>query len=262
MSQIPPTNGAAFGSQDVANATNVINEMNMDEFLKLMITELQNQDPLDPMENSEMLAQISQIREVGATDRLSDSLETMMTRQNVASATSLIGQEIEGQANDGQLARGRVERVSIVDGSPRLHVEGATSAEIEAGTGEIDPGTYRYRVVFHGLDTDGAEVSFAIDVGPVETTGTPEVDQAILLSNLPLTSDRKSIYRTDGTGTGNYYLVGQVDGNTSRYTDTRANAELPGSILGNAITAHPGGRRYTVAIENMTGVRRLPNNDG
>lgn len=261
MSRISSTSGVAFGSQDQTNMTNAFQDLSMDEFLKLMLTELQNQDPLDPMENSEMLAQISQIREVGATDRLSDSLETMMLRQNVASATSLIGQEIEGRANDGQRARGCVERVSIVDGAPRLHIEGETTAEIRSGAGAVEQGTYRYRVVFHGLDTNGGAVSFGVDVGPVETSGTPEVDQAILLSNLPPTSDPKSIYRTDASGTGDYYLVGQVDGGTSQYTDTRSNADLPGSVLVDPVTAHPGGRSYTVAIEDMTGVRRPEDND-
>ena len=47
-------------------------DTNLDDFLKLMIAELQNQDPLDPMENSEMLQQLSQMRSIGATDKLTE----------------------------------------------------------------------------------------------------------------------------------------------------------------------------------------------
>ena len=90
MSQIPSvgtsTNSASAGNDQVKS----INGLNMDHFLKLMITELQNQDPLDPLSNAEILQQIGQIREIGATEQLSDTLEAVLLSQNVSSATGHI----------------------------------------------------------------------------------------------------------------------------------------------------------------------------
>ena len=66
----------------------------MDDFLDLMIAELQNQDPLNPLENDELIAQISQIREVGATEDLTNTLNAVLLGQNISSATSLIGADV------------------------------------------------------------------------------------------------------------------------------------------------------------------------
>ena len=43
-----------------------------------MITELQNQDPLNPMDNTQMLEQINQIRQIGATDKLTSTLDSVL----------------------------------------------------------------------------------------------------------------------------------------------------------------------------------------
>jgi len=96
--------------------------LNMDDFLKLMFAELQNQDPLNPLENSEMLQQISQIREIGATQQLTDTLDAVLLGQNVASATSLIGKYVTALNDNNQNVAGVVERISITDGVPKLHV--------------------------------------------------------------------------------------------------------------------------------------------
>ena len=87
-----------------------------------MIAELQNQDPLNPMDNSQMLAQISQIREIGATDDLTKTLESVVLGQNISSASNLLGKEIRGITATGSPIFGEVDRVTIVDGVPSLHI--------------------------------------------------------------------------------------------------------------------------------------------
>ena len=60
---------------DAGSDARDLRDLDLNEFLQLMITELQNQDPLDPMDNSEILQQITQIREISATDSLQETLE-------------------------------------------------------------------------------------------------------------------------------------------------------------------------------------------
>jgi flagellar basal-body rod modification protein FlgD len=105
-----------------------LNDLNMDEFLKLMITELQNQDPLDPMDNAQLLEQLSQIRDVGATDKLTETLDTVLLGQNITTASSLIGQSVRALSDDGADVVGQVDRVTVEPGTDgavrtiRIHV--------------------------------------------------------------------------------------------------------------------------------------------
>jgi flagellar basal-body rod modification protein FlgD len=104
-----------------------LEETNLDDFLKLMIAELQNQDPLNPMENSEMLQQLSQMRSIGATDKLTETLDAVLIGQNVTTASSLIGKQISALSDEGNNVNGVVERVTVAatdEGGVRLHVGG------------------------------------------------------------------------------------------------------------------------------------------
>src|SRR5918995_4863513 len=119
MTRIPSTLNSTASQQPFASA-DAINDIDLGTFLKLMITELQNQDPLNPLDNKDMLAQISQIREVGATDKLTKTLESVLLGQNIASATNLIGADITALSDDFEPVEGVVNHVSIDKGVPKL----------------------------------------------------------------------------------------------------------------------------------------------
>ena len=112
----------ASGSNTSQKTEQALRDVNMDDFLKLMIAELQNQDPMNPMDNSQMLQQISQIREIGATDKLSDTLNAVQLGQSLSTAGALIGKQIKGLDDKNQQIEGIVDRVSIKDSKPSLHV--------------------------------------------------------------------------------------------------------------------------------------------
>ena len=112
MSRIPSM-GPITRPESDQPAENDLANVGVDTFLELMIAELQNQDPLDPIENSELVQQISQIREISATNKLTDTLDAIITGQNLASASSLIGQTVSALSDDGSSVEGLVDRVSI-----------------------------------------------------------------------------------------------------------------------------------------------------
>jgi len=97
-------------------------DLNLDTFLKLLITELQSQDPMKPMENSEILQQVSQIRAIESNMRLTSTLQSVALGQNMATASSLLGRTISGLDDQSNRVQGKVERVSVADGVARLHV--------------------------------------------------------------------------------------------------------------------------------------------
>lgn len=253
MTRIPSIGSSPATSAAARSQTDAFRGVDIDHFLKLMIAELQNQDPLNPLDNSQMLQQISQIREIGATEHLTQTLETVLLRQNVATATSLIGQQIRGLSTSGEPAQGTVQHVSIVDGQPQLHVDGATVAVPNESPGFLEEGTYHYKVVF-GRTPDGKALS--IELGPVETTGTAGVDQSVLLANLPATDGPKDIYRTDASGDGGYHFVARVDGQIIEFVDVLRDDDLPGGILTKETTPHPGRREYVIGLNSIQQIQR------
>ena len=88
-------------------------QADLDSFLQLLITELRNQDPLDPVENSELLQQVSLIRNIQATDQLVNAIHSVLASNQLATAASLIGRRVQGLADDGTEIEGIVQRVSM-----------------------------------------------------------------------------------------------------------------------------------------------------
>lgn len=232
-----------------------LNGLQVSDFFDLMIAELQNQDPLNPLENHELLQQISQIREVGATDKLTQTLEAVLLGQNIASATSLIGTEVRALTPSGKSAIGVVDRITISDGAPQLHLQTESRVEPHSGDGELEVGTYRYKVAY--LREDGQLA--AVELGPITTTGTSGLDAALRLANLPVTTGPKTVYRTDATGTGDFHLVGVIElGAVQEFVDTLASASLPSSILTQSTINTFGGGEAVVKLGDVEEVRRKP----
>ncbi len=93
-----------------------------DAFFQLLITELQNQDPLDPLDNTQLLQQVATIRQVGVSLQLTQTLQALMRSQRIASAASLLGRQVRGLSEQGQEVTGTVQRVTIEGEKVLLHV--------------------------------------------------------------------------------------------------------------------------------------------
>src|SRR3989304_5720857 len=160
MSQIPSLAGASANGT-ASGEHNTLNDLYLDVFLKLLITEMQNQDPLNPMDNSEMLAQINQIREIGSTDKLTKTLDSVLLGQNITSSTNLIGKDVKAISDDNQHVSGTVTRVSIEGGKPKLQLDLNLKAESSIEPGGLGKGQYGYRVVWQNENgnLEGIELS-------------------------------------------------------------------------------------------------------
>ena len=117
----PPTNTQASST---GNSNEPLRGLDMDQFLKLMITELQNQDPLNPMDNAQILQQISQIREIQASDQMRDTLQSVLLGQNLASASGMLNKQVTGLTDSGDEVQGTVTRVSVADNKVSLTIDG------------------------------------------------------------------------------------------------------------------------------------------
>lgn len=115
MTSIPGANSSASsGAAGTGKTTgNDFRDVNLDDFLGLLITEMQNQDPLNPMDNSQLLTQISQIREIGSTNQLTETLSTLAVGQGLTMASGLIGKSVSALDDEAKPVNGVVDRVSV-----------------------------------------------------------------------------------------------------------------------------------------------------
>src|SRR3954468_7768065 len=139
---IAPTTNSSTSGQSSATGVGGINDIDMNTFLKLMITELQQQDPMNPLDNKDMLNQIAQIRAVGASDQLTKTLNSVLLGQNITSATNLIGADISALTDNGTAITGIVNRVSIDKGVPKIHLENTPGVTPSTADGNVEAGTY------------------------------------------------------------------------------------------------------------------------
>lgn len=129
MSTGPVNNVVREAAQFSDGAKEGLRGLEIGDFVNLIIAELQNQDPLNPLDNAEMLNQLSQIREIDSTTKLSETLDSVLLGQNLSMASSLIGKNVEALAtddfgNNAERITGRVDRALIEDGKIRLRVDG------------------------------------------------------------------------------------------------------------------------------------------
>jgi len=129
----------AVQGQQGAQAPNhdAFQDLNLDTFIKLLVTELQNQDPMSPMDNAQILQQVSQIRAIESNTRLTSTLEAVLLGQNVSTASSLLGRTISGLDDGSNPVTGKVDKVSVAEGKATLHV-GDKTVSLK-NVGEIFP---------------------------------------------------------------------------------------------------------------------------
>ena len=84
-------------------------------FMKLLITELQNQDPLSPVQSQDMLNQLAMMRNLQANIELADALESITSNQQLSTAAAFIGKQITGKDLDQNEVDGVVDRAFLRD---------------------------------------------------------------------------------------------------------------------------------------------------
>ena len=132
------TSGAS-GSQSIV--TN--DSLGKDDFLKLLVAQMQNQDPLNPTDNKESIAQLAQFSSLEqmnniatSLDALKTSLTTSFQQSSLTQGAAMIGKWVSGVDTDGKTAMaGTVEAVKWLDGDPKLQIRKAdgTLADLEMG---------------------------------------------------------------------------------------------------------------------------------
>jgi flagellar basal-body rod modification protein FlgD len=112
------------------------------DFMTLFITQMQHQDPLEPMDSTEMASQLAQFSSMEATLQMSDNLEKLLgyqVSQNNLQLLTLIGKEVQGTGNTMGVVAGQVSttQYTLADVADSCRVEIYDSAGRLADTVEL-----------------------------------------------------------------------------------------------------------------------------
>lgn len=126
--------GSSTGKTAGQVITNAVNQtMGKDDFLKLLTAELRNQDPTQPLENKDFIAQLAQFSSLEQMNNVSTSMSNLseiMTnfsqQSTLTQGAAMIGKWVSGIDADGKtMIEGTVEAVKWLDGDPKLQIRKA-----------------------------------------------------------------------------------------------------------------------------------------
>lgn len=175
-----------------------------DDFLLLLTTQLQNQDPLSPMDTNEFTQQLVAFTEVEQSIKTNDRLEELIALQlgnQITNATGYIGRNVEAESDFLSLADGEATLTYGLTASAErttIQIQDESGSVVRTITGETGPGLHRldwdgtdddggqlpdgvYRAVVTAVDGDDAPISVATGtVGRV--TGVEIFDGQVVLA--------------------------------------------------------------------------------
>ena len=209
-------------SSSQATKSGKVLTQNFDTFLKLLTAQLQNQDPLEPMDAAQFTQQLVQYSGVEQGIYTNKNLETLIALQQsggMGSAVNYIGREVEVQNNQAALSGGQAQwtyTLPAVAESVQLVVRDANGKAVYSGSGPLTAGDHT--IAWDGKLASGADAPEG--VYSLEVTAKSK-DGATLTSPVTLSG------RVTGVEMVNGAVVLDVGGVKLKLTDVEAVREIP-----------------------------------
>jgi flagellar basal-body rod modification protein FlgD len=105
-----------------------------DDFLKILVGQLKNQDPMNPKGDTEFIGQMTQFSQLEQQTNTAASTDDIAARLAHTSALGLIGRTVSYVDAEGETQTGKVEQVDTVDGKASLTVNGTSGIDAGAVT--------------------------------------------------------------------------------------------------------------------------------
>lgn len=125
---------AAVSNTTAATSTSVSDgkkaSLNYDSFLRLLVAEMKNQDPTDPKDTSQYLAQLASFSSVEQGVNTNTKLDSLMTSMQLSQASSLVGKTLTGA--DG-IVSGIIKSIEIGQTGSTATLENGTRVTLGAG---------------------------------------------------------------------------------------------------------------------------------
>jgi flagellar basal-body rod modification protein FlgD len=175
MSAIPsslfPTTSIASTSTSSSttgnsSTTNPLSSMSPMDFVNLLVTQLQNQDPLNPTSTSDILTQVSQIGQLQSATQLSSVLAGLSQNNQIAAGSALIGKQVTGIDPSNNSTTGVVTSVAVSQNNVTLSLDNGDTLSLSNVTSIANA------PVASTATTAAATAAAALPTVNVPTTGT------------------------------------------------------------------------------------------
>ena len=121
---------ATTGSTGSSQSRNTTGVMGKDDFLKLLVAQLKNQDPMAPSTDQEWIGQMAQFSQLEQASNTAKDTARMADQLGHAGALGLIGRTVTYEDGDGNPVTGLVEQVDMgTDGKATLTIAGQTGID-------------------------------------------------------------------------------------------------------------------------------------
>jgi len=135
MASSPVNNvfGPSTPTMASSSSTQATNGMGKDTFMKLLVAQMANQNPMEPTDDKEMIAQMTQFSTLEQITNMATESSKSATASQMSQAVNLLGRTVTYLDTDGNKQTGTVDQVSMVNGAPNLTVggdDGITTSQI------------------------------------------------------------------------------------------------------------------------------------
>ena len=112
-----------------ANMANSSSQLNLQDFMRILTSQLNNQDPMKPLDNTEFMAQLAQFTSLEQTRQLNEKLEALLSVQSASQSTGLIGRTVDAQLESGVIS-GQVTLLDLTGSEPHLSIKLANGSVV------------------------------------------------------------------------------------------------------------------------------------
>ncbi len=119
-------NFSATSQTQSASSPASLGQMNQDQFLQLLVAQMQNQDPTQPMSTSTFMQELAQFTTVEQMTSMQAEMQNVQQASQLGTAASLIGKNVSYNDGSGNAAQGAVSGVVLSSGNVSLTVGGSS----------------------------------------------------------------------------------------------------------------------------------------
>jgi len=128
----PTTSATAATTTDTTKKSDAAGNqiLGKDDFLKLMVAQMKNQDPMNPSDDKDNIAKMAQFSSLEQITNLASATQELATRMSLTQNVGLLGHDVTYTKADGTAGTGKVDGLDLTaDGSATLSVGGQAGVD-------------------------------------------------------------------------------------------------------------------------------------